>query len=852
MNFRLIRELAEQEGSLSIVQVSKTGIGSLLDVSDYLAKQPAHIAVIFDPGTGERIAIAPSTRPTLSPLVIPRAYKYDAFDDRLDLVLAGDSEPFSTYNDLFCETLSIPRHDFVGGRSGALQNRRQLESVARSTIWTVIVDQAIEPTLHITGADRIDWRTDGGRDIVTFTAHPDSIESLIADALRVAGLVPDEETRKRTLTELFALNGEAVLALTRAQPGMSLAEPRIAKGSIGALTAVRWYMKHHPDALIISLDDPTSRQWILGIGSDDRRGDLLVVRQEPDGVLVEALEVKTHDSETAGIRERGNKIEGRPVAQTDQTILALQKILAIPPQSPVLRARQDILRDQLYRAVASRAYPSDQRARHVRLLEDLFTQGAKRINGVIFKVKIAADEEPIDPASPTYKKSEAGHTIGVLELTESGASGKFRSTVRGTVKKTNGSSEPKNSMEMAESTEEFVRGKRTATEASKRVAGEETSPPEEVDASKVSASEPISIYIGETLAGTQVLWAPDQHQKMPLNNFGFLVTGDSGTGKTQVIRALIAAACDRSLPVCIFDFKNDYADAEFAHKHVLRVHDVNRHGLPFNPLSLLGDDGGEVQPIRQVHELSGILQRIYKLSAARQAAKLRAAMSSAYERHGIRVDLWQNIRDIDSVPDFSEVKAIIEADDRNDGLLDRLSPLFDLNLFPQTEKTTAGFEEFMRERVVLDMHKLPNDMVKSALSEFMIVRLHGHILKGDQPRELRRLLVFDEAWRVKDSERLQELAREGRAFGVGIVIGTQFPGDIPEDLAGNLATQLMLSNQSVEHRRSVLLKLVGSTSGSDAHNLLKQLAHLQKHQGYFRNQQYTPYVLVKTKPYYLR
>ena len=182
----------------------------------------------------------------------------------------------------------------------------------------------------------------------------------------------------------------------------------------------------------------------------------------------------------------------------------------------------------------------------------------------------------------------------------------------------------------------------------------------------------------------------------------------------------------------------------------------------------------------------------------------------------------------------------------------RLSPLFDLNLFPRANNTNATFDEFMRERVVLDMHRLPNDLVKSALSEFTVVRLHGHILKGDQPRELRRLLVFDEAWRVKDSVRLQELAREGRAFGVGIVIGTQFPGDIPDDLSGTLATQLMLSNQSVEHRRSVLLKLVGSTSGADAQRLLKQLSLLQKHEGYFRNQQYTPYVLLETKPYYLR
>jgi DNA helicase HerA-like ATPase len=54
-------------------------------------------------------------------------------------------------------------------------------------------------------------------------------------------------------------------------------------------------------------------------------------------------------------------------------------------------------------------------------------------------------------------------------------------------------------------------------------------------------------------------------------------------------------------------------------------------------------------------------------------------------------------------------------------------------------------------------------------------------------------MVFDEAHRVKDSKRLEQLAREGRAFGVGIVIGTQFPGDIPETMAGNLATQLAVA-----------------------------------------------------------
>jgi DNA helicase HerA-like ATPase len=134
----------------------------------------------------------------------------------------------------------------------------------------------------------------------------------------------------------------------------------------------------------------------------------------------------------------------------------------------------------------------------------------------------------------------------------------------------------------------------------------------------------------------------------------------------------------------------------------------------------------------------------------------------------------------------------------------------------------------------------------------MIVRLHGYVLRGDQPRELRRVLVFDEAWRVKDSERLQELAREGRAFGVGIAIGTQFPGDIQENLAGNLATQVFLHNKEADHQKAIARALAGTTSGPKAAHIIQTVARLQKHEGFVRNQQHTPYILVRTTPHYER
>jgi DNA helicase HerA-like ATPase len=108
---------------------------------------------------------------------------------------------------------------------------------------------------------------------------------------------------------------------------------------------------------------------------------------------------------------------------------------------------------------------------------------------------------------------------------------------------------------------------------------------------------------------------------------------------------------------------------------------------------------------------------------------------------------------------------------------------------------------------------LPTDEVKAALAEIIIIQLHGYALRGEQPRQLKRMMIFDEAHRVRDSRRLETLAREGRAFGVGIVIGTQFPGDIPETMAGNLATQLFLMNNQAQHRRYVVKQVFGTTSG---------------------------------------
>jgi hypothetical protein len=363
-----------------------------------------------------------------------------------------------------------------------------------------------------------------------------------------------------------------------------------------------------------------------------------------------------------------------------------------------------------------------------------------------------------------------------------------------------------------------------------------------------------AVMLGAHEDGGQVHWAPFETEAKLLN-FGILVTGDPGSGKTQTLNVLIDGVAAMGFPVCIFDFKNDYSERSFVQAIGLKVHDVRRHGIPFNPLMPSPSDDGQAQPIEHIFTITGVLKRVFALGD-RQTATLRDAMKEAFERRGINPQAWV---DADSVrpPNFDDVVAILEEQKEAKNpqaisLLDRIAPLFELGLFPKSDRLPVPFEAMLDERLVLSLFALPTDEIKAALAELIIIRLHGVLLRRTQPRKLTRLLVLDEAWRVAHSTHLENLAREGRAFGAGIAIGTQYPGDLPPDLSGALDTKIYLKNQQPDHKKAVVRALCGANSGPEAANLHGILERLTQFEGLIQNQQYLPYARFKLLPYFAR
>ncbi len=392
-------------------------------------------------------------------------------------------------------------------------------------------------------------------------------------------------------------------------------------------------------------------------------------------------------------------------------------------------------------------------------------------------------------------------------------------------------------------------------------AGVEEEEAEETEQAPVPAPAPRrrtpsgqAVMLGAHEDGGQVHWAPFETEAKLLN-FGILVTGDPGSGKTQTLNVLIDGVAAMGFPVCIFDFKNDYSERSFVQAIGLKVHDVRRHGIPFNPLMPSASDDGQAQPIEHIFTITGVLKRVFALGD-RQTAMLRDAMKEAFERRGYNPQRWVNADSI-RPPSFDDVVAILEEQKEAKNpqaisLLDRIAPLFELGLFPKTDELPVPFESMLDERLVLSLFALPTDEIKAALAELIIIRLHGVLLRRTQPRKLTRLLVLDEAWRVAHSTHLENLAREGRAFGAGIAIGTQYPGDLPPDLSGALDTKIYLKNQQPDHKKAVVRALCGANSGPEAANLHGILERLTQFEGLIQNQQYLPYAKFKLLPYFAR
>src|SRR5690606_23769457 len=173
------------------------------------------------------------------------------------------------------------------------------------------------------------------------------------------------------------------------------------------------------------------------------------------------------------------------------------------------------------------------------------------------------------------------------------------------------------------------------------------------------------------------IWFDPQRPGRSHPNPHILITGETGSGKTQATKALVRDLRLHDLPALVLDFKDDYSQRAYAEQEGFKVYDASMGQLAFDPMvPPLDPQSGRLAVMKHIYSLVEIIKRIYSLGD-QQANRLREALKTAYRQAGIELQPYVP-GGSPTFPIFDQLKEILGGSKDNETLLGRLSPIFDL------------------------------------------------------------------------------------------------------------------------------------------------------------------------------
>lgn len=316
------------------------------------------------------------------------------------------------------------------------------------------------------------------------------------------------------------------------------------------------------------------------------------------------------------------------------------------------------------------------------------------------------------------------------------------------------------------------------------VSSEENELPKENN--KVSG---IEVLLGnDDRNGEPIIWKPNDTSQLFHTNTGII--GTMGTGKTQFTKSLITQLYrnqeynidGQNLGILIFDYKGDYNESKPDFVDATNAVILKPYHLPFNPLSIT--QSKVFKPLLPVHTANAFkdtVSKIYNLGAKQQDI-LFQCINQAYIDAGIISsvkDTWKN-----EAPTFEQVYQIYANDEeikKNDSLSAAMNKLHQFEIFEDNPSNTKSLFDLLNGVVVIDLSGYDSDIqsliVAITLDLFYAqMQAAGSSKMENGLRQLTKMILVDEAdnFMREGFPSLKKILKEGREFGVGTILSTQF------------------------------------------------------------------------------
>ena len=288
--------------------------------------------------------------------------------------------------------------------------------------------------------------------------------------------------------------------------------------------------------------------------------------------------------------------------------------------------------------------------------------------------------------------------------------------------------------------------------------------------------------------GTPVIWNPNDTTQLFHTNTGII--GTMGTGKTQFTKSLITQLYrnqvrnveEKPLGILIFDYKGDYNESKADFIQATNATVYKPYHLPFNPLALTKSTVFKpLLPTHTANAFKDTISKVYHLGPKQQAILLQCIMDT-YALAGINPGdpaTWER-----EAPTFDQVYQRYANDDaikKGDSLAAALDKLHMFQIFESNPNETKLLFDILKGVVVIDLLGYDPDIQSLIIAItldlfYSQMQASGSSKMEGNFRQLTKMILVDEAdnFMSEGFPSLKKILKEGREFGVGVILSTQF------------------------------------------------------------------------------
>ena len=693
--------------------------------------------------------------------------------------------------------------------------------------WVITLDRGIGPEIF-EGADPakaagtrylLDYTPDFleglGKKLTVTTVHHNEVRRVVGKAMQDLDIAQDEASVSRILSHLSLVSGRLALRLLR---DTSLSVEAV---SLAAVMAHLYQRGQLTDRIVIPVD---AHAEIFGVHQRSgeapaRRCDLLLVQVTERTLRIECVEVK------------GRRAADLPTGLADDIVDQLE-------------LTERLLQQLFFATDPERIDAALQRARLTGLLHYYADRSARF--GHIGPARLAEIHKNIDrigeSAAPritkqgyviAYDKSfpDNHREVPIQVLTPDGLGEAGFTTVSGSLgappaappasTRPSGPAQkpstPANEEALPDSGDAREDGRHAEQAASGAQVDEplaEPGPPATVNPEASSTAEPqdeeavvaapagnpslVSVELGHDAGNAPVIWTVST--KGSPHAF---ILGIPGQGKSVTTRRIIREFARQSLPSLVLDFHGDMAANPPAGAQVIDA----AQGLQFSPFELSSTDDMTVNTT--AYEVAEIVSSVCGLGEI--------------QRNHVYKGLQQAYKSAGGIPSMKQFTDAVEESERvgkgGQNARARIQPLTDFGLF--ADDPSGTFVDSWGSGSVIDLSNLRLEATQLAASAFILRKVYREMFRWDLDNVLRLAIVLDEAHRLAKDVTLPKLMKEGRKYGVSVVVASQGMADFHRDVIGNAGTKIVFRTNYPESKPTA-----GFLRNRDGQDLSQQIEQL--------------------------